>query len=90
MAPDGPIAPTSTAPTPYFTPLPSGMNTPGLRSGNSNEFLATPTRREVALELTYVAGSRALDSLAKFIASVESFFHPSNSGFWTEDVRTLS
>ena len=36
---------------------------------------------------TYLAGSRALDSLAKLIATVESFFHPSNSGAWTADVR---
>jgi proteasome activator subunit 4 len=35
---------------------------------------------------TYLAGSRALDGLAKLIATVESFFHPSNSGAWTADV----
>ena len=36
---------------------------------------------------TYLAGCRALDSLAKLIASTESFFHPTNSGSWTSDVR---
>lgn len=38
---------------------------------------------------TYLAGSKALDSLAKLIASTEGFFHPSNSGSWTVDVRFL-
>ncbi|KAI0961210.1 hypothetical protein AcV7_000369 [Taiwanofungus camphoratus] len=31
----------------------------------------------------FLAGSRALDSLDKLITSVESFFHPSNSGLWS-------
>jgi len=34
----------------------------------------------------YLGGSKALDSLARMIASTESFFHPSNSGLWTADV----
>lgn len=31
---------------------------------------------------TYLAGSKALDSLAKFVQATESFFHPSNYGAW--------
>lgn len=31
----------------------------------------------------YFAGSKALDSLDRLITSTESFFHPSNSGPWT-------
>ena len=37
----------------------------------------------------YLGGSRALDTLDKFITSTESFFHPSNSGPWTVIVRGL-
>ncbi|KAI0067754.1 hypothetical protein BV25DRAFT_1834775 [Artomyces pyxidatus] len=31
----------------------------------------------------YLAGSKAMESLDRFITSTESFFHPSNSGIWT-------
>lgn len=37
---------------------------------------------------SYLAGSRALDSLDKIITSTESYFHPSNSGPWTNNVFT--
>lgn len=37
-------------------------------------------------ETSFLAGSKALDSLAKIITSAESFFHPSNSGHWTLSV----
>lgn len=33
-------------------------------------------------EKTYLAGSKALDSLAKLVQATESFFHPSNYGAW--------
>jgi proteasome activator subunit 4 len=91
MSQDGPPAPASNAPTPSFTPLPSGMSTPQLRAGGASgnllkEFLSAPLPKAGAIQTTYLAGSRALDSLAKLIASTESFFHPSNSGTWTADV----
>jgi proteasome activator subunit 4 len=35
----------------------------------------------------YIAGSKALDSLDRLITSIESFFHPSNTGMWTLSVR---
>jgi proteasome activator subunit 4 len=35
---------------------------------------------------THLGGSKALDSLARMIASTESFFHPTNAGDWTADV----
>ncbi|THH09871.1 hypothetical protein EW145_g1718 [Phellinidium pouzarii] len=34
-------------------------------------------------ETGYLAGSKALDSLAKIITSAETFLHPSNTGHWT-------
>lgn len=33
-------------------------------------------------EKTYLAGSKALDALAKLIQATEGFFHPSNYGAW--------
>ena len=34
----------------------------------------------------YVAGSKAVESLDRLITSIESFFHPSNTGQWTLSV----
>jgi proteasome activator subunit 4 len=35
----------------------------------------------------FTAGSRAVDSLDRMITSIESFFHPTNTGPWTLSVR---
>jgi proteasome activator subunit 4 len=43
---------------------------------------ATPATAN-GLGQTYLGGSRALDSLNKFIQATESFFHPSNHGQWS-------
>ncbi|KAF8998336.1 hypothetical protein BDZ89DRAFT_1105652 [Hymenopellis radicata] len=81
MAPDGYPTPASNAPTPYMTPMPSGMSTPQIQSTTAGEYLGIPLGKTAPLKgKTYLAGSRALDSLARLIASTESFFHPSNSG----------
>ncbi|KAG5652290.1 hypothetical protein H0H81_005550 [Sphagnurus paluster] len=89
MAPDGVPVPASNAPTPLFSPLPSGMNTPQVETSTLKEFLSAPLgRKGNTRTATYLAGSKALDSLARLIASTESFFHPSNSGAWTNDGGT--
>jgi proteasome activator subunit 4 len=49
-----------------------------------------PSRGEGKLpspQVGYLAGSKAMESLDKFITSTESFFHPSNSGIWSLSVR---
>lgn len=87
MALDSMPSPPSNAPTPAFTPLPSGMNTPQLHSNSTKDYLSIPPMKAGHLKYqTCLAGSKALDSLARLIASTESFFHPSNSGNWTADV----
>ncbi|KAJ3990413.1 hypothetical protein F5890DRAFT_1398687 [Lentinula detonsa] len=90
MAPDGLPAPPSNAPTPFFSPSPSGMNTPSIGSSSLGEYLSAPLGKGVhGRGKTYLAGSKALDSLARLIASVESFFHPTNSGAWTTDLSAF-
>lgn len=85
MAPDSIPSPTSNAPTPFFTPSPSGMNTPQIQTSSLGDYLSAPLGKGIKGR-TYLAGSKALDSLARLIVSTESFFHPSNSGAWTADV----
>ena len=90
MAPDSVPVPPSDAPTPLFSPLPSGMNTPQIQTSTLGEYLAAPLGKKGRLNAkTFLGGSKALDSLARLIASTESFFHPLNSGPWTNDVCFL-
>ncbi|KAJ4476693.1 hypothetical protein J3R30DRAFT_3704168 [Lentinula aciculospora] len=90
MAPDGLPAPPSNVPTPFFSPSPSGMNTPSIGSSTLGEYLSAPLGKGVhGKGKTFLAGSKALDSLARLIASVESFFHPTNSGAWTTDLSAF-
>ncbi|KZP32253.1 hypothetical protein FIBSPDRAFT_907345 [Athelia psychrophila] len=91
MVPDSTPNPSSNAPTPMFTPLPSGMSTPTLaREGGAGDYLSTALMKAGHFKSqTYLAGSKALDSLAKMIASTEAFFHPSNSGSWTSDLTAF-
>ncbi|KAJ3576138.1 hypothetical protein NP233_g640 [Leucocoprinus birnbaumii] len=91
MAPDGIPVPASNAPTPMFSPLPSGMSTPQPQNhSNVGDYLSFHLhKRAYVPQRTYLAGSKALDSLARLIASVESFFHPSNSGSWTQDLSAF-
>ncbi|KAI1797633.1 hypothetical protein LXA43DRAFT_1126323 [Ganoderma leucocontextum] len=91
MAPDALPSPGSNDPTPFFTPLASGASTP-LPQQNSGlgDYLASPLGKGSHLKAkTHLAGCKALDSLAKFIASTEGFFHPTNSGSWTSDLSAF-
>ncbi|KAF8203239.1 hypothetical protein BJ912DRAFT_842338 [Pholiota molesta] len=90
MAPDGVPVPPSNLPTPVFSPLPSAVSTPQPGSNNVGDYLSAPLSKKAHLKpYTYLGGSRALDSLARMIASTESFFHPSNSGSWTNDLSAF-
>lgn len=83
MAQDGlPLAPSGAA-TPFDPP-----GTPA-RFPQLGDYLSAPLGRVNGKKpKTYLAGSKALDSLAKLILSTEHFFHPTNSGAWTSDVRS--
>ncbi|KAG1755021.1 uncharacterized protein EDB91DRAFT_1096855 [Suillus paluster] len=87
IAPDGAKAPASTAPTPWYTPVPSGVSTPQV-SGSTGDYLTVPLHQWEPPKL-YLGGSKALDSLARLIASTEHFFHPTNSGSWTSDLTAF-
>lgn len=45
---------------------------------------------DTSKQIGFIAGSRALDSLEKLIKSAESYFHPSNTGPWTQSVSLFS
>ncbi|KAJ7630634.1 hypothetical protein FB45DRAFT_1027837 [Roridomyces roridus] len=90
MAPDGMPSPASNAPTPFLTPMPSGMNTPQIPTHNSlRDYLSAPLGMGPTKNKTYLAGCKALESLSQIIASTESFFHPSNSGPFTNDLAAF-
>ena len=93
MSPDGIPTPGSAVPTPIGTPLASGASTPLPHSGMNGvnhslaDYLSAPLGKGGHSKVkTYLGGSKALDSLSKMIASTEGFFHPTNSGNWTNDV----
>ncbi|EDR15426.1 uncharacterized protein LACBIDRAFT_301740 [Laccaria bicolor S238N-H82] len=90
MANDGVTVPPSNAPTPMFSPLPSGISTPHIQDTPLADYLSSPLGKKVQTKTkSYLAGCKALDSLARMIASTESFFHPSNSGSWTADLSAF-
>lgn len=71
--------------TPFGSKVPSRSGSPGPGSkSNSHGLLgvATANLTKVKKERTFLAGSKALDALAKLIQATESFFHPSNYGRW--------
>jgi proteasome activator subunit 4 len=76
-----------------MTPLTSGLmtpTTPGINGGQLGDYLsANLSKKGIPRVKTYLAGSKALDSLVRLIASTESFFHPSTSGSWTHDLSAF-
>ncbi|KAH9487110.1 Proteasome activator complex subunit 4 [Psilocybe cubensis] len=90
MSTDGLPVPPSNAATPVFSPLPSAASTPHPSNASLGDYLSSPISKKAHFApRTYLAGSKALDSLARMIASTESFFHPSNSGTWTADLSAF-
>ena len=92
ITPDGLPAPASGS----ATPLTAGIMTPqpgqpGISSGKVTDYFSASLAPKGRMkEKKYLGGSKALESLSKLIISCESFFHPTNSGKWTNDVRALS
>lgn len=70
MAPDGKQLPHSGTATPFEIPVAGGGG-----------YFNIPLPKA---EKSYLAGCKALDSLAKLIVSLESFFHPSNGSYTTD------
>ncbi|KIY51373.1 hypothetical protein FISHEDRAFT_37518 [Fistulina hepatica ATCC 64428] len=89
MATDGIPAPASNMPTPLMTPSASGTSTPQIQTSTLKEFLSAPLGRGIHKVKTYIAGSRALDSLARLIFSLENFFHPHHAGSWSTDLTAF-
>lgn len=93
MMPDGIPAPASGASTPAMTPFSSGMATPhgATTNGKVADYLSAGLGSKFGRvkEKKYIGGSKALDALSKLTISVESFFHPTNSGKWTGDLTAF-
>jgi len=88
MAPDGPMVPPSNLATPIFSPLPTAQH---LKGASAGDYLSAPlASSKIVNPRAYLGGSKALDSLARMIASTEQFFHPAASGSWTGDVGSSS
>ncbi|KAF8587302.1 hypothetical protein K439DRAFT_1645895 [Ramaria rubella] len=86
MSVDGPVSPSSGETTPPDAPY---LRTTSSDPGRIRSDVADTSTRSNINTKTYLAGSRALDSLSRLIISTESFFHPSNSGTWTTDLTAF-
>jgi proteasome activator subunit 4 len=89
MTPDGLPAPPSGSSTPFtagiMTPQPGQ---PGTSPSKVTDYFSAALGPKGRMkEKKYLGGSKALEALSKLIISCESFFHPTNSGKWTNDVR---
>ncbi|GAA6053733.1 hypothetical protein JCM3770_003189 [Rhodotorula araucariae] len=69
--------------TPFGSKAPSraGSPPPGAMSSSGPAGLLGATLG-IKKERTYLAGSKALDALAKLVQATEGYFHPSNYGRW--------
>jgi proteasome activator subunit 4 len=90
MFPDSIPTPASGAATPFS----AGIHTPQPLAGAlpgkiADYFSASLAPKHKMKEKKNLGGSKALDSFSKLIISCESFFHPTNSGKWTNDVSTV-
>lgn len=83
---DGPAILSSNATPGSSTPVPKAIsrlqNGHSIHRTGSTDSLAAAGRAGDT-DRTFVAGSKALDHLSRLLTSCETFFHPSNSGYWT-------
>lgn len=92
MAEDGP----SMGSTPLSSKVPSRNTSSGDLKGLAGEAVEGNAEglgaglQQDKKERTYLAGSKALDALAKLIQATESFFHPSNYGAWAPQLVRFS
>lgn len=86
MARDSIPSPPSSALGSSVAPTPAGTGTGTPVRHAPDELNAAPP---AAHQQTFLAGSKALDSLARFIQATEGYFHPSNWGMWQISLSSL-
>lgn len=87
MSPDSPVLDKTPAGSEHPSRSSSAMSLVDLASNGVKSLASSSASSSIPgsppSRKAYIGGSRALDSLVKFINATETFFHPSNWGPWT-------